>query len=169
MIWKIDFFSDRVYLFDSLFHSEIHVEVQNQIASIMNTSDRAIEVYIPSTQQQNNSVDCALYCIGNAIEFAANRKILHTTFKVIQMREHWQQCILSRKLVPFPSTAQEEQSDESMLVQDIEVHCCCRLPEHFSLNMVKCSANDCHTWYHCECVQVDPAEVGGKWICPVCQ
>jgi len=160
--------SDTVYLLDSLYNNELSPEVETQIATIMNTTENSIEVNVPDILQQDNSVDCGLHCIANAIQFATDRKITKTVFITRHLRPHWLECIESGKISLFPSSRQIHHSLIEMQFKDISVFCICRLPDHYGTKMTKCSGRDCHEWFHIECVNLCGKESLGKWFCPLC-
>lgn len=70
---------------------------------ILGKNEEDCAIFIPTIQQQLNAVDCGLYAIANAVQFAFTREISNTTFKREYLRNHWLRCIEDRKVSLFPT------------------------------------------------------------------
>ncbi|XP_052129636.1 uncharacterized protein LOC127750940 [Frankliniella occidentalis] len=76
------------YLMDSLWTGKMTLHTKSQIKDIMSLNDN-FSVIIPEIQQQDNSTDCGLYVIANAVEFAKTRQVQKVYFIREELRSHW--------------------------------------------------------------------------------
>ena len=132
----------------------MHSEVESQIAAVMFTANDSFSPYLPLIEQQDNSVDCGLYVIANATEFAYKRQIDRS-----QLRSHWLKCVEKQEVSPFPRTEERNLQKEDMEIIVTKVHCVCRLPEHYSKVMIECDGV-CGVFFHPTCVVLDKIPKG---------
>lgn len=151
---------------DSLYRGVMHSEVESQVAAVLNTDKDMYKTYIPTIQQQENSVDCGLYVIANAVEFAFTEDIRKVSFDSQLLRAHWLKCVEKHEVTPFPRTEEEHLDKEGMDSVSTNVYCVCRLPEHYSKIMIDCDGV-CATSYHPACVGLKDIP-DGEWKCELC-
>jgi len=153
-------------VFDTL-RSPMTSETETQIAMIVNTSFPSFEYLRPSIPQQTNGVDCGYLAIAYAFEYATGRVLKKINFDVHRIRDHWEDCLRNRKVVQFPRLSEEVLDVTAEQRLTTQVHCSCRLPEHYSANMIICDA--CHEWYHRECENLlENEDLPEKWFCTRC-
>ena len=68
-------------------------------------------MYLLPVMQQNNSVDCGVYAIANAIEFVADNGNPMANYDISVIRSHLIQCLESGDLHPFPKCSKKNADD----------------------------------------------------------
>ena len=83
-----------------------------------------------------------------------------------KMRRHLYECFVRRKLTPFPRKGACSTSAVKSL-EEIDIHCYCRLPELKGVAMIECSM--CSNWFHFFCANIIK-EPGAfvLWFCSKC-
>ena len=84
---------------DSLSNGTLSRSIQDQLNQ--KYSCLAVDGILP-VRQQDNSVDCGVYAIANAIEFVVDNGNPIANYDIAVMRSHLIQCIESWELHPFP-------------------------------------------------------------------
>ena len=64
--------------------------------------DGTLPVYLLPVRQQDNSFDCGVYAIANAIEFVVDNGNPMANYDIAIMRSHLIQCLKSGEFNPFP-------------------------------------------------------------------
>lgn len=87
------------------------------------------------------------------------------------MRKHLFSCLSAQKLTPFPQRKGTLANPRSIVDDNIDVHCVCRMIELEDVAMIECSL--CSMWYHAVCLDVDPKYLNSSddtdWFCPQCE
>ena len=159
-----------VYLLDSLYGPHTSPSLQIQIAQIYNRSKlQTIPIIISKIHKQTNSVDCVVLAIANIVEFCFTGYLgnLLVQFDVDKIRPHLAQCLINKKLTPFPkvSKSNRKRKPDIYLEQSLNVHCCCFMPECTG-NMIQCDKKKCKKWYFRKCIS--NVSISKKWYCGYC-
>ena len=119
------------------------------------------------TQQQEGGSDCGLFAIAFAGVLASGCHPSSFKFKQSEMREHLCQCLVASQLSDFP-TAKKGRERRSAVRKSyhIQVFCSCRMPDHFSEEMIKC--NQCKLWYHKDLCVFTSTTKPKQWFCSLC-
>lgn len=173
--WIVSFKTDKVFVFDSLGNERpdnciLSPGLQIQLARIYGKDVSSIQVNIPDTQRQNNSVDCGLFAIAHLTEFCLKGHTCpNVIFDTTQMRSHLVSCLEQSKLTEFPKTNKmlNSRRRKAEKIVDLELICICNLPLCVD-SVVECLL--CQSKYHKQCV-IPPTEndVGQNFICNNCQ
>ena len=72
-------------------------------------------------------------------------------------------------LTPFPKGSSRNDSlpRPKRVIQNINIHCICRMPDIYDVMMINCDV--CNKWYNYSCVHIDKDDVSTNWICPLCK
>ena len=89
---------------DSLSNGSLSRSIQDQLSQKYSclAVDGILPVYLLPVRQQDNSVDCGVYAIANAIEFVVDNGNPMANYDIAVMRSHLIQCLESGELHPFP-------------------------------------------------------------------
>ena len=127
-------------------------------------------VNLISFQFQSGTYDCGLFSIAYATSLAYGVDPTCCLFNQLKMRRHLYQCLLKRRMSPFPHTEVTTVIKSMRARDDIEVHCHCRMPELKDVPMIECTK--CTKWFHADCEAVtkqilDDSQV--EWFCRYCK
>lgn len=114
-----------INIYDSMPNCELHSSTKRQIASILMTNEKSIEVQFVNMQIQSGASDCGPF----ATSLCASVNPAQLKYIQHDFRSHLFKCLENRKIIPFPSR-QRKKSARIRGYARIEVHC--------SLNMVRC-------------------------------
>ena len=116
-------------------------------------------------QQQKGGSDCGVFAVAFAAVLASGCHPSAIKFQQSDMRNHLRQCLEDNQLSDFPTTRiGRERRSAIQKIFRVPVYCTCRMPDHFSEEMVKC--NHCKQWYHLDlCVS---APTKKQWLCSIC-
>ena len=122
-------------------------------------------------QKQQNSSDCGLFAIANAVAISNGQKPENQSYNIAVMRRHLVECLENKKIRPFPSTARSCRLQVSNR-QRTSVYCHCRLPWKVDgkEDLVECES--CGEWYHSTCYTISPqawTDKNFKWLCSRCK
>lgn len=152
-------------VYDSL-QRYVSVDAMAQIAAIMNSKEKKIELKAQNTQFQKGGSDCGLFAIAFATALCFGTDPASCRYEQDKMRPHFVECVKKQRMTPFPSTGIRPGRP---VKEAIEVFCSCRLPETTEEKMVQCMA--CFEWYHQSCESV-PDDVFDdsktEWKCVKC-
>jgi len=115
--------SESTYTEEIFKINRIILRADTQIAMIVNTAFPSFEYLRPAIPQKKNGVHCGYFAIAYA--FATGRVLKKVNFDVDRIRDHGEDCLRNRKLVPFPGLSEEvlEMNAEQKLTT--QVHCSC--------------------------------------------
>ena len=133
-----------------------------QIANIINTQNPFIQIEIMSVQQQQNTIDCAMFAIAFAVEICIGIDVERISFKQKDMRNHLLQCLLNHKITPFPKSDKVVSKSLPGIIR-INVYCICRFPDFFDSDMIECEV--CKDWFHYKRVTIKNFS---NWKCMKC-
>ena len=110
--------------------------------------EREMVVNVPRLQQQDNSSNCGLFAIANAVEICFNqypweKRVL---FKRDKMREHLVKCFEDEKFTRFPSN---KDSFNKLITRYISTTCPCRMSDSMD-QLVSCRL--CKLLWHKICI-----------------
>ena len=157
-----------VNLYDSLYRG-ITPETKKQIASLLFSPEKKINVAVPNVQQQGSNLDCGVFAIAFATSlcFGKDPSTLH--FNRREMRQHLYKCLINQRFTMFPAHPKHGGSPGQKASFDI--YCLCRQPWDQVKKMVQC--DNCSKWYHQTCEQVPDSlfrnSAAKKWICSACK
>ena len=152
----------RACVYDSTLYST-STSTKAQIAAIMNTKERRIELTIEKTQFQRGGSDCGLFAIAYATDLSIGNNPAAYRYDQGSMRPHLIDCLEKQCLTTFRSQVVRPGRP---LKELIDVHCSCRLPEGAGDEMVECMT--CGEWYHKYCEGVHDeifTDSDAQWKC----
>ena len=93
----------EIYLLDSL-ALNITTSLEYQLAQIYVENRKTKLIILPETQKQDNSIDCGLFSLANAVEFCQSgfKGGTHIKFEQKYMREHLVHCLEKGNFSAFP-------------------------------------------------------------------
>ena len=157
----------RVEIFDSMYSGGLDDDVMLQICNAYSSYGSQIEVHVPHIQQQKGYEDCGVFAIAFATEICfGNAMAVHVRFKQTKMRAHLKNCMKNKRLTSFPQYALKIRDARVPDVYQIELFCCCRMPDFFDTYMVECT--ECCEWFHFSCVGLSPGDPTDNWLCISC-
>ena len=151
-----------VKVYDSIYESTSE-DAKWQIAALLRTKDKQIELKIQKVQYHNGNPDCGIFAVAFATDLAYGCNPTRRRYNPIHMRSHYLQCIsTAQKVTQFPSTVKKPEAPNT---EYIEVFCTCRLPANES--MIQCY--ECKEMYHKSCIDITPPDtLHWKWKCSTC-
>ena len=117
---------------------------------------------------QNNSDDCSLYAIANAVAEAFGIDPTMQEYDTELMREHLIHCLEQNELSLFPARSRESSFAGGVRYSPyLKVFCTCQIPEegHYAI------CDKCNIWYHPSCEGLDINEIpecGVSYFCKKC-
>ena len=157
----------EVFVFDSLYKS-VSQSVKNQIAALLSTTAKSIQLNFISVQKQLGGCDCGLFALAYATSLVTGHNPARHVYAQNKMRKHLYNCLKSGEMEMFPLLKDCEQPTIAC-ADSIDVYCTCRMPEIDGIDMVECSK--CNEWYHVCCIDV-PKQVMEdsclQWFCHLC-
>ena len=129
----------EIYLLDSL-ALNITTSLEYQLAQIYGENRKNILIKLPETQKQNNSIDCGLFSLANAVEFCQSgfKGGTHIKFDQKYMREHLVHCLEKGNFSAFPKNHVGFASKNIKInTYKIEIDCECGKPNAIE-NMIGC-------------------------------
>ena len=175
--------NEVVSVYDSLFNG-VRYDIKEQIASILRSNNKQIQLHIEMVQFQTNSVDCGLFAIAFITDLCYGIDPSNNLYKESKLHMHFLSCLQEGKMVPFPS---ERQKRQPPLLQSFNIYCRCWFPyapEHShkksettvnndaGLDMIACDT--CNEWFHLTCINVSAETLKSvskpnvEWICEEC-
>lgn len=155
-----------INIYDSISNCALSSQTKRQIASILMTSEKSIEVHFIDVQIQSGRSDCGLFALAFATSLCAGVNPAELCYIQHEFRSHVFKCLENRKITHFP-TRQRKMTIKIRGQTSIEVHCTCRQPEHG--RMISC--NSCLAWFHKDCVKPPKAawiKKNSIWQCTLC-
>lgn len=159
---------NEVELFDSLCATKSpDRSILSQASTILKSKAKKIKLKIVNVQQQSGSSDCGLFALAFAYDLCSDVDPFTKEYLQSKMRSHFNECLISEKIAPFPSQKSSMLQSRITTETEIDIFCICRQPE--SLPMACCDT--CAEWFHATCVSI-PDEVfsdsSSKWSCHSC-
>ena len=113
---------DEVFIFDSLYCS-VSQSVKNQIAAILATTSKRIQLNFVSVQKQSGGCDCGLFTLAFATTLVSGHNPGHYVFDQRKMRKHLYKCLDKGHMEMFPHKEVQSHSkiasiDYILCVQD---------------------------------------------------
>lgn len=142
--------------------------VELQLALIAITQEPTFNiVYWQVKRQAFNTNACGELAIAYATElaFQSDSKVQYVNFDLQKLRSHLFDCIKVGKLSRFPCLDKRRFS-KKLGVEQVKVHCCCRLPDHYDKVQVLCSK--CRVWFHLKCQGLVTKPATRCWYCTNC-
>lgn len=139
--------------------------VEQQLALIMNCKNRFIIHYAEVRLQENSINECGPLALAFATECAFTGTVKYVNFKLTQLRPHLLQCILDRKMQPFPRHDKPRLS-KILFKETVQVLCGCNLPPHYDQKVVYCSK--CRRYCHYKCNDLVTEPTAKRWVCKDC-
>jgi hypothetical protein len=92
-----------IYFLDSL-RLKINTSLEFQLCKMYGQNNNRILIKIPEVQKQDNSIDCGLFAIANAVEFCNNgfKGGTHINYDEKYMRDHLIYCLERGFFSQFP-------------------------------------------------------------------
>ena len=139
-----------VMVYDSLYCT-VNSSVERQIATLLNTNCKEIDLRFVNVQMQYGGADCGLFAIAFATALALGHAPEAFHFQQNLMRQHLRECLEHGVITMFPYDKTRRSNKKTKNVQRVMVYCMCRLPEFGE--MIQCSC--CMEWFHLDlCVTV---------------
>ena len=109
---------NRVEVADSLRNGSLTRSIQDQLSAKYSclAVDGILPVYLLPVTQQDNSVDCGVYAIANAIEFVVDNGNPLANYDIELMRSHLINCFESGALQPFPKCPTKIPGQQSRII-----------------------------------------------------
>jgi hypothetical protein len=125
-------------------------------------------IKLPETQKQDNSIDCGLFSLANAVEFCQSgfKGGTHIKFEQKYMREHLVHCLEKGNFSAFPKNhVGFAPQNIKINTYKIEIDCECGKPNAIE-NMTGCEGIKgkklCNVWKHRSCAG---NLKGNTWYC----
>ena len=166
-------FNNKVYVFDSLMHTNSHLSpsLQIQLCAIYANNSHSLEVLLSTNNQQSNGVDCGVFAIANLTNFAysmkyENESMFTNEFDVEKIRPHLITSFEAQKFREFPITKVKPAHKFHKVT--IPMDCInCDQPNVFE-DMLQCDR--CCKWMHYSCNIIEvPKPTPEKWWCSNCK
>lgn len=144
----------------------LYSQTKRQIASILMTNEKSIEVQFVDVQIQSGASDCGLFALAFATSLCAGVNPAELNYIQYEFRGHVFKCLENRKISPFP-TRERKRTARIRGRSSIKVYCTCRQPEHG--RMISCDS--CLAWFHKDCVKAPKTAWTKKncfWHCVLC-
>jgi hypothetical protein len=109
--------------------------VERQIATLLNTNSKEIDLQFVNVKMQYGGADCGLFAIAFATALALGHAPEAFHFQQDWMRQHLRECLEHGAITMFPYDKTRRANKKIKNVQN--VYCTCRLPEFGE--MIQCS------------------------------
>jgi Ulp1 family protease len=154
----------EVDVFDSL-SPKITSTMELQISALLATKTKNITLRHRRCHKQKGAFDCGLFALAYAGMLAEGKHPSAFHLNQANLRTHFHSCLENGVYSQFPTLRTGRENRKNIAAEKIvPVYCYCRLPEHFSKNMVQCS--QCLDWFHLDtCVTVELVSKVTEWIC----
>lgn len=168
-------FNNAVHLIDSLGTDRPENAILTQSLKIQLSQvygkmcKNSLNIQIPETQRQNNSVDCGIFAIAHLVEFCItssfNNRVI---FDTKQMRSHLLDCLENKSFTPFPKTNKSlnNRRNKPSKSISIDLQCICNLPSCVD-KLIVC--DECSTPYHENCVSSPGHDFSKPFVCESCK
>ncbi|CAG2232922.1 unnamed protein product [Mytilus edulis] len=160
----------NIYLLDSL-SLNLTTSLEYQLTQIYGKDKKKLIIRIPDVQKQQNSIDCGLFAIANALEFCQTgfKGGTHITYEQKYMREHLIHCLENGKFTHFPkNNFGKTPKNLKTKTHIISINCDCGKPDTIE-DMVGCEGKTgrkmCDVWTHRSCAKKNMKE--NSWFCEV--
>lgn len=157
----------EVFAYDSLLCTAPD-HLQQQIAALLKTGEKAIDVKFCKVAMQTNGSDCGVYAIAYATALCLGVSPAKLQFDENAMRPHLIKCLQDGRFTMFPVRKTCRKAIVKA-TQCIPIHCICRMPSMDGATMIECSG--CGEWFHTNCVSPSPAALNNTeqpWYCVDC-
>lgn len=166
---SIQISNGEIYLLDSL-DLNITTSLDYQLAQIYGKNRKKILIKLPKTQKQDNSIDCGLFSLANAVEFCQSgfKGGTHIKFEQKYMREHLVHCLEKGNFSAFPKNhVGFAPKNVKINTHKIEIDCECGQP-NTTEDMIGCEGIEgkklCNVWKHRSCAGNKNLK-GNTWYC----
>ena len=155
-----------VKIYDSMRTGNVSTSKKEEIATLLQSTEKRIFLLFPKVQQQRDGSSCGLFALAFAHTLAEGKDPSKVVYPDgTKLRSHLLQCILREEITTFhigPSLDNPVPAFKSIF----KIYCSCRLQDHGD-DMVLCDT--CKEWYHFTCVGIQPGtKLGAKWHCDNC-
>ena len=145
--------------------------LREQVAAIIRTRDKFLELRFINVQRQCGSSDCALFAIANSTALCLGKDPHQIRSDQKQMRQHLKECFEAGAMQLFPEhkTAPRVKRQRVCGEVTVAVYCLCRQIYTHASNMIQC--HRCKEWYHDNCIpNIGPQfwNTSQTWICHTC-
>ena len=154
----------EVFAYDSMF-CHAPDQLQQQIAALLKTDEKAIDVKFCKVAMQTNGCDCGVYAIAYATALCLRTSPSKLIFDENAMRPHLVKCLQDGKFTMFP-VRKRSRKGAMKATRKIPIYCVCRMPSVGGAAMIQCS--NCQEWFHIHCVSPSPAApntTSEPWYC----
>ena len=127
-----------VRIYDSLY-SSCSLNVQQQIACLLNTDMPNITLEFVTVHKQHGSDDCGLFSLAYATALCYNEQPGNYVFDQAKLRYHLISCLENKMFSMFPFKSYRRQAMKIQFKQTIRVFCVCRMPQIPDITMISCS------------------------------
>ena len=154
---------------DSMF-SSVFTDTVRVIASLVFSSvpKLVIQNHPMDVGLQSNGSDCGVLAIAFAYDICSGNDPCKAKYDYSLIRQHLLRCLEDCNISRFPLISMRRHSKVKH-TKEVELHCCCHMPEMESDEMAQCDS--CNVWYHRHCMDI-PDKVFGEsevpWICKDC-
>ena len=155
-----------VKLYDTLYNTANSIAIRHACHMLMFPGD-SVSFVNEKVQRQLNHDDCGLFALAIATDLCHSVDPVTQSYDQSKLRQHYVNCLESRKMAPFPKTSRRVIHHLGTEKQTIAIYCVCRLPND-KQEYVQCF--HCHGWYHPSCVNVPEWALKTKrrWRCDKC-
>lgn len=152
-------------VYDSIPYGDVSSRVKEQLCALIFSESKQIALNFPQLQCQRGGGDCGLFAIAFATSLCTGLDPTDLKYEQHYLRDHLLNCIKKKSITPFPCTLNMKKNTLPIHQQVVSLHCMCRQPEKG--RMAQC--DQCHEWYHEECVTLPKNIESVTWFCPNCK
>ena len=156
-----------VKLYDTLYNTANSITIRHAFHMLMFPGD-SVSFINEKVQRQLNHNDCGLFALAIATDLCHGIDPVTQSYDQSKLRQHYINCLESRKMAPFPKTSRRVIHHLGTEKQTVAIYCVCRLPND-KQEYVQCF--ECHGRYHPSCVKVPEWALITKrrWRCDKCR
>ena len=155
-----------IKIYDSMRTGDLSSSTKDDIATILQCTEKRIFLLFPEVQQQKDGSSCGLFALAFACTLAEGKDPSRVVYPDgSTMRSHLLKCILGEETISF-RTGPSLDRPGPPLKSFFKIYCSCRLLDRGD-DMILCDT--CKEWYHFTCVGIQVGtKVDAKWYCDNC-
>ena len=134
-----------VKIYDSMRTGDLSSSTKDDIAALLQCTEKRIFLLFPEVQQQRDGSSCGLFALAFACTLAEGKDPSRVVYPHgSTMCSHLLKCILGEETLSFHSGPSLDNPSPPPLKSFFKIYCSCRLLDHG--DVILCDA--CKEWYH---------------------